>query len=105
MVALAGTALASAPVNTVALFTGRMPGPGEVLADAGNARATGFAVPNGGTIDVRSASGKLVRLLSEYQLPQVEINVAYPSRRHLSAKVRAFLDFVLASITGPALSR
>jgi putative ABC transport system permease protein len=59
---LAGTALASAPVNTVALFTGRMPGPGEILADAGNARAAGFAVPNGGTIDVRAASGRLVRL-------------------------------------------
>jgi len=61
-VELAGTALASAPVNTVALFTGQMPGPGEVLADAGNARATGFAVPNGGTIDVRAADGRLVRL-------------------------------------------
>ncbi len=59
---LAGTALASAPVNTVALFTGRMPGPGEILADAGNARAAGFAVPNGGTIDVRAASGRLMRL-------------------------------------------
>ncbi len=61
-VELAGTALASAPVNTVALFTGRMPGPGEVLADAGNARATGFAVPIGAAIDVRAASGRLVRL-------------------------------------------
>ena len=61
-VAIAGTALASAPVNTVALFTGRMPGPGEVVADAGNARATGFAVPNGGIIDVRAAGGRLVRL-------------------------------------------
>ncbi len=61
-VVLAGTALASAPVNTVVLFTGRMPGPGEVLADAGNARATGFAVPDGGTIDVRAAGGGLVRL-------------------------------------------
>jgi putative ABC transport system permease protein len=61
-VELAGTALASAPVNTVALFTGRMPGPGEVVADAGNARATGFAVADGGTIDVRAASGRLVRL-------------------------------------------
>ncbi|MCW2905935.1 MAG: transporter permease [Actinomycetia bacterium] len=61
-VELAGTALASAPVNTVALFTGQMPGPGEVLADAGNARATGFAIPSGGTIDVRAAGGRLVRL-------------------------------------------
>jgi putative ABC transport system permease protein len=61
-VELAGTALATAPVNTVALFTGRMPGPGEVLADAGNTRATGYAVPVGGTISVRAASGRLVRL-------------------------------------------
>ena len=61
-VELAGTALASAPVNTVALFTGRMPEPGEVVADAGNARATGFAVPDGGTINVRAASRRLVRL-------------------------------------------
>jgi len=61
-VELAGAALASAPVNTVALLTGAMPGPGQALADAGNARATGFAVPDGGTIDVRAASGRLVRL-------------------------------------------
>ncbi len=61
-VELAGTALATAPVNTVALFTGRMPGPGEVLADAGNSRATGYAVGVGGTISVRAASGALVRL-------------------------------------------
>ncbi len=61
-VELAGTALKCAPVNTAALFTGRLPGPGEVLADAGNARATGFAVPVGGTIDVRAASGRMVRL-------------------------------------------
>jgi putative ABC transport system permease protein len=61
-VELAGAALASAPVDTAALFSGRMPGPGEVLADTGNARATGFAVPVGGTIGVRAASGATVRL-------------------------------------------
>lgn len=61
-VEIAGTALASAPVNTVPLLTGRLPGPGEVLADAGNGRAADFTVPNGGTIDVRAASGRLVRL-------------------------------------------
>ena len=59
---LAGTALGTAPVNTVALFTGRMPGPGEALADAGNSRATGYSVPVGGTISVRASGGRLVRL-------------------------------------------
>jgi len=61
-VAIGGGDLASATVNTVPLMSGRLPGPGEVLADAGNARATGFAVPIGGTVDVRAASGRLVRL-------------------------------------------
>ncbi len=59
---IAGTDLASAPVNTATLFTGRLPGAGEVLADAGNSRATGFAVANGSAIDVRAASGAQVRL-------------------------------------------
>jgi putative ABC transport system permease protein len=59
---IAGTNLTSAPVNTVALFTGRFPGPGEVLADAGDGRAAGFTAPHGGTIDVRAAGGRLVRL-------------------------------------------
>ena len=39
--------------------------------------------------------GRLVRLLSDYRLPQVEINVAYPSRRHLPAKVRTFIDHLV----------
>lgn len=39
--------------------------------------------------------GRLVRLLGDYRLPQVEINVAYPSRRHLPAKVRTFIDHLV----------
>ncbi|KMQ77154.1 Transcriptional regulator, LysR family [Candidatus Burkholderia pumila] len=39
--------------------------------------------------------GQLVRLLGDFELPQVEINVAYPSRRHLSAKVRTFIDHLV----------
>jgi putative ABC transport system permease protein len=61
-VEIIGTDLASAPVDTVPLLTGRMPGPGEALADAANARATDYAIPNGGTLKVRAASGALVPL-------------------------------------------
>jgi putative ABC transport system permease protein len=61
-VSIAGGDLASAAVNTVPLMSGRLPGPGEVLADAGNARATGYDTPNGSTIDMRAASGAMVRL-------------------------------------------
>ena len=61
-VSIAGGDLASAPVNTVPLMSGRLPGPGEVLADAGNGRAADYRVPVGGTIDVLSASGAMMRL-------------------------------------------
>ena len=61
-IAIAGGDLASAPVNTVPLMSGRLPGPGEVLADAGNGRAADYPVPVGGTLDVLSASGAMVRL-------------------------------------------
>lgn len=61
-VEIIGGELASSPVDTVPLLTGRMPGPGEVLADAANGRAADFAVRGGGTITVRAASGALVSL-------------------------------------------
>jgi DNA-binding transcriptional LysR family regulator len=42
--------------------------------------------------DVRA--GRLVTLLPGYTPPTVNISAAYPSRRHLSAKVRTFIDFL-----------
>jgi len=42
------------------------------------------------------ASGRLVPLLGDYRLPQVEITIAYPSRLHLPAKVRTFIDHLVA---------
>jgi DNA-binding transcriptional LysR family regulator len=41
------------------------------------------------------ASGRLVPLLNDYRLPQIEITIAYPSRLHLPAKVRTFIDHVV----------
>jgi len=40
------------------------------------------------------ASGALVPLLPDYRAQQIEINAFYPHRRHLSAKVRAFIDML-----------
>jgi putative ABC transport system permease protein len=56
-VAILGGNLVDSPVDTVPLFSGRLPGPGEVLSDVANGRAADFAVPVGGTIAVRAASG------------------------------------------------
>jgi putative ABC transport system permease protein len=61
-VGIFGGDLASAPVNTVPLISGRLPGPDEVLADAANAQAADYAVPIGSTIRVLAADGRLVPL-------------------------------------------
>ncbi len=39
-------------------------------------------------------AGRLVPVLDEWDLPRLTINLAYPSRRHLTAKVRTFIDFM-----------
>lgn len=39
-------------------------------------------------------AGRLMPLLDEWDLPRLAINLAYPSRKHLSAKVRTFIDFM-----------
>ena len=41
-------------------------------------------------------AGRLVRLLPGYEMPQSPIAAVYPSRRHLSAKVRTFVEFLAA---------
>lgn len=40
-------------------------------------------------------AGRLVPVLQEWELPRLTINVAYPTRRHLPAKVRCFVDFLV----------
>ena len=39
-------------------------------------------------------AGRLVPVLDAWDLPRLTINLAYPSRKHLSAKVRTFIDFI-----------
>jgi DNA-binding transcriptional LysR family regulator len=39
-------------------------------------------------------AGRLVPVLDDWDLPRLMINLAYPSRKHLSAKVRTFIDFI-----------
>lgn len=40
-------------------------------------------------------AGRLVPVLDAWDLPHLTVNLAYPSRRHLSAKVRTFIDFMV----------
>ena len=45
-------------------------------------------------------AGKLVRVLPEYRLPDIDVLALYPSRRHLSAKIRAMIDFLVDAFGG-----
>ena len=47
-------------------------------------------------------SGALKAILTQYAAPATEIHAVYPSRRHLSAKVRAFVDAMVAAFARPA---
>jgi DNA-binding transcriptional LysR family regulator len=41
-------------------------------------------------------TGALVPIMRDFSVPSIPIQAVYPSRRHLSAKVRAFVDFLFA---------
>ena len=47
-------------------------------------------------------SGRLVPVLDAFAMPPSPIYVVYPSRRHLSAKVRVFTDFLVERFAEPA---
>ena len=59
----------------------------------------GLGISNSPSFFVKEAlaSGELVEILSEYKQKPLDIYVLYPNRRHLPAKVRAFIEF-LASL-------
>ncbi len=44
--------------------------------------------------------GRLVRVLPDYHLPDIDVLAVYPSRRHLSAKVRVMIDFLVEQFKG-----
>ena len=44
--------------------------------------------------------GALVPILEEYQLPQLDAYAIYPQTRHLSRRVRAFVDFLVKRFEG-----
>ena len=47
-------------------------------------------------------AGRLVPLLPGFSLPDIDVLAVYPSRRHLSAKVRVMIDFLAAEFGGTA---
>ncbi len=66
-----------------------------LLRGIGIARTPTFVVGP----DIRA--GRLQSVLSNYQSLEVHIYIVYPQRRHLSPKVRAFVDFMVKRISDP----
>jgi DNA-binding transcriptional LysR family regulator len=44
------------------------------------------------------ASGQLVRVLPDWDIPTVDATVVYPASRHLPERVRAFVDFAAGEL-------
>ena len=67
---------------------------GDLLAEAA-AQGAGIVFEPAFIVGPDVRAGRLVPLLQEFVAPPVAIYAAYPSRKHLSAKVRLFVDFLL----------
>ena len=50
-------------------------------------------------------AGRLVPVLGGWDLPRLQVNIAYPSRQHLSAKVRSFIDFMVGEFEAQGYER
>ncbi|WP_231716689.1 LysR family transcriptional regulator [Burkholderia ubonensis] len=55
----------------------------------------GIAILPAYLVDQDIREHRLVPLLDDYRLPDLEMNIAYPSRRHFPRKARLFVDHVL----------
>ncbi len=67
---------------------------GEMLVDAARA-GTGIIVTPDFIAYRAVRAGELVRLFPDHRGPELAIHAVYPYTRHVPAKVRAFIDFLL----------
>lgn len=66
---------------------------GEILKSAA-VEGLGIALEPTFIVGPDIKAGRLRLILTEYKVPGITINAIYPSRRHLSTKVRTFVDFL-----------
>jgi DNA-binding transcriptional LysR family regulator len=64
---------------------------------------SGIAFAPGPLVKEDVQSGRLVRLLPDWTLPERELFMVYPSDRHPSPKLRAWVEFVEQQIAGEPL--
>ena len=67
---------------------------GDLLAEAA-ARGAGIVFEPAFIVGPDVRAGRLVPLLQDFMAPPLPIYAVYPSRKHLSAKVRSFVEFLV----------
>ncbi len=72
---------------------------GDLLAEAA-ARGAGIVLEPAFVVGPEVRAGRLVPLLQDFAPPPLPIYAVYPSRKHLSAKVRLFVDFLVGHFAG-----
>lgn len=72
---------------------------GDLLAAAA-AQGVGILLEPDFIVGPELAQGRLVRVLESFEAPVSPIYAVYPSRRHLAAKIRAFVDFLAERFAG-----
>jgi DNA-binding transcriptional LysR family regulator len=81
-------------LNTVFTTNTAYAGRAAALSGDGVLRATTFSVKD----DV--ASGRLLRVLPQWTLPESDIHAVYPATSHVPQKVRVFIDALKAATAG-----
>jgi DNA-binding transcriptional LysR family regulator len=72
---------------------------GDLLAEVA-ARGAGIVFEPAFIVGPDVRAGRLVPLLQDFEPAPVPIYALYPSRKHLSAKVRLFVDYLAESLAG-----
>jgi DNA-binding transcriptional LysR family regulator len=72
---------------------------GDLLAEAA-ARGAGIVFEPAFIVGPEVRAGRLVPLLQDFSPAPLPIYAVYPSRKHLSAKVRSFVDFLIEHFAG-----
>jgi len=70
---------------------------GDALAEAA-IQGLGVALLPDFIVAEAIAKGRLVRILQEYERPPLSLSAVYPSREHLPAASRRFVDFLVESL-------
>jgi DNA-binding transcriptional LysR family regulator len=72
---------------------------GEVLRDAAT-QGRGLALLPSFIAGADLQEGRLRTVLTDYKAPEISLYAVYPQTRHLSVKVRVFIDFLVARFGG-----